>query len=81
LLKQSEKSKIMILQALRWKLTKAESIEYRQNMLGSFIKNDIFDLKNGKQSIIIDLLNSSNEFIRMSTARILNAFASLNEGS
>ncbi len=81
MLKQSEKSKIMILQALRWKLTKAESIEYRQNMLGSFIKNDIFDLKNGKQSIIIDLLNSSNEFIRMSTARILNAFASLNEGS
>jgi hypothetical protein len=77
--KQNEKRKLLILQALRWNLTKAESIEYRKNIISSFIKNDIFDFQ-GNSSIIVELLKTSNESIRMSSARLINAFASLNQG-
>lgn len=81
LIHQNEKRQIAILQALRWRLTKAESTEQRQRILTCYISADLFNIKNEKKSNnIIDLLKSTNETIRQFVSRLINTFASLNFG-
>lgn len=70
-----------MLQALRWRLTKAESTEQRQRILTSYITGDLLSFRNEKPvNNIIDLLKSPNEIIKQYMARLINAFASLNYG-
>jgi hypothetical protein len=81
LMHQNERRQICILQALRWRLTKSETIENRQRILTAYIAGDILNCRNEKQSnSIIDLLKSKNDTIKQFMARIINAFASLNHG-
>ncbi len=81
LINQSEKRKILILQALRWRLTKADSTELRQRVLASYIAADILNCRSERMSNnLIDLLKSPNQHIKEFMARLINAFASLNHG-
>lgn len=75
---RNEKRILLILQALRWNLTKAESTELRKRIISEYISNDLLNHEEG--FLIIDLLKSTNEHIRMSTSRLINAFASMNLG-
>lgn len=77
----NEKRQICLLQALRWRLTKAETVLERQNVLADYIQADLLNCQNDKQpTSIIGLLNSKNEVIKEFTARLINSFASLNQG-
>ena len=77
----NEKRQICLLQALRWRLTKAESTEERQKILAEYIQGDLLDFDNdNKPSSVIDLFESSNPTIREYMARLINTFASLNLG-
>ena len=70
-----------LLQALRWRLTKAESTEQRQKILTSYINSDLLNFRNEKMSnSVIDLLKSPNDIIKQFMARFINTFASLNYG-
>jgi translation initiation factor 2B subunit (eIF-2B alpha/beta/delta family) len=81
LINQSEKRKIHILQALRWRLTKADSTELRQRVLTSYIAADILNCRSERISNnLIDLLKSPNQNIKEFMARLINAFSSLNHG-
>lgn len=70
----------MLLQALRWRLTKAESIDQRQLALTQYISGDLLNCRSDKMpNSLIDLLKSQND-LRQYMSRLLNAFASLNHG-
>jgi LisH domain-containing protein ARMC9 len=77
---ENNRRKLLLLQALRWRLTKAESLEERRKSLDSLILNDILDQHPSKQSEILKLLKSQNEMIREFMARFLNTLASLYHG-
>ncbi|RNA21811.1 lisH domain-containing ARMC9 isoform X2 [Brachionus plicatilis] len=78
---QHEKRQLALLQALRWRLTKAESTEQRQKILTSYIGSDLLNFRNEKPTnSIIDLLKSPNELIKQFMARMINTLASLNYG-
>lgn len=76
----NEKRQLLILQALRWRLTKAESPEIRQKILVSYASGDILNCREKKRSDIIELLLSKNSDIKQYMARFVNALASLNQG-
>lgn len=77
----NEKRQIYLLQALRWRLTNAESIVERQQVMKDYIKGDLLNCHNYQQkTTIIGLLNSKNEIIKEFMARLINSFASLNLG-
>jgi len=81
LIHQSEKRQLVLLQALRWRLTKSESTEQRQRILTSFIAGDVLNCRSERvPNNIIDLLKSSNDSIKQYMARLINTFASLNHG-
>lgn len=77
----NEKRQICLLQALRWRLTRAESTEERQKILTEYTNGDLLDFDNEKKpSSVIDLFESSNSTVREYMARLINTFASLNLG-
>jgi LisH domain-containing protein ARMC9 len=77
----NEKNQLLLLQALRWRLTRAENSHKRQQVVDAFIQADILNLNNSdNNNSLITLLNSKSEFIRQSMARFINALASLNQG-
>lgn len=82
LLNKPEKRQISLLQALRWRLTKAESIEQRHRILTCYIAGDLLNCRSEKQNSnpIIELLKSPNYTIKEFMARLINTFASLNQG-
>ena len=69
----------ILLQALRWRLTKSKS-RARQEVLTGYIHHDIFDLASGEQisnSMVIGaVLSHETEMVREYGARLLNVMTS-----
>uniref|UniRef100_A0A8C6Q5E3 LisH domain-containing protein ARMC9 n=1 Tax=Nothobranchius furzeri TaxID=105023 RepID=A0A8C6Q5E3_NOTFU len=70
----------LLLQALRWRLTRSLPGEQRDTVLQGFISNDLLKCYNTNQKTVLDMMRSNNEVVRQYTARLINAFASLAEG-
>ncbi|XP_030646980.1 lisH domain-containing protein ARMC9, partial [Chanos chanos] len=80
LMNGSDRLKALLLQALRWRLTRSLPGEQRDTVLQAFISNDLLDRYSSKQKTVLHLMKSKNEMVRQYTARLINAFASLSEG-
>lgn len=76
------RSKALLLQALRWRLTKANSEEQKEIVLSTYISNDILGCQ--KPSMfwqqIAQLVKSNNKTLLQSLSRFLNAIASFQKG-
>ncbi|XP_029003860.1 lisH domain-containing protein ARMC9 isoform X2 [Betta splendens] len=70
----------LLLQALRWRLTRSLPGEQRDTVLQAYISNDLLECYSAKQATVLHLLKSKNEIVRQYMARLINAFASLAEG-
>ncbi|XP_034942420.1 uncharacterized protein thoc7 [Chelonus insularis] len=89
LLRGNVQTKLLLLQALRWKITLSQP-EERDETVNEYIKNDLLGLHTqvstecDNKSILPSLLISMDTFIPytlpQSTARLLNTFASLKYG-
>ncbi|XP_034164759.1 lisH domain-containing protein ARMC9 isoform X3 [Pangasianodon hypophthalmus] len=80
LISGSDRLKALLLQALRWRLTRSVQGEQRDTVLQAFISNDLLNCYTTKQKSVVHLIRSKNETVRQYTARLLNTFASLSEG-
>ncbi|XP_074524604.1 lisH domain-containing protein ARMC9 isoform X2 [Halichoeres trimaculatus] len=69
----------LLLQALRWRLTRSLPGEQRDTVLQAYISNDLLERYCTKQNVL-HLMRSKNEVVRQYMARLINAFASLAEG-
>ncbi|XP_026053634.1 lisH domain-containing protein ARMC9 isoform X2 [Carassius auratus] len=76
----SDRLKALLLQALRWRLTRSLHGEQRDTVLQAFISNDLLERYSSKQKTVLNLLKSKNEIVRQYMARLINAFASLCDG-
>ncbi|KAI4881343.1 hypothetical protein NFI96_015031, partial [Prochilodus magdalenae] len=76
----SDRLKALLLQALRWRLTRSLQGEQRDTVLQGYISNDLLNCCNTKQKSALHLIKSKNDIVRQYTARLINAFASLSEG-
>nr|XP_023675717.1 lisH domain-containing protein ARMC9 isoform X4 [Paramormyrops kingsleyae] len=76
----TDRLKALLLQALRWRLTRSLPGEQRDTVLQAFVANDLLDRHTNGQKGVLRLMKSSDEVVRQYTARLLNAFASLSEG-
>ena len=82
LVNQNERRQLLLLQALRWRLTKCETADLRQKVLNSYIVGDILNCRSDRfPNQMLSLLNAPSDGIRQYMARLMNAFASLNHGS
>ncbi|XP_034530753.1 lisH domain-containing protein ARMC9 isoform X2 [Notolabrus celidotus] len=70
----------LLLQALRWRLTRSLPGEQRDTVLQAYISNDLLERYNTKQKNVLHLIRSKNEVVRQYMARLINAFSSLAEG-
>lgn len=70
----------LLLQALRWRLTRSLPGEQRDTVLQAYISNDLLERYSTKQKNVLHLMRSKNEVVRQYMARLTNAFASLAEG-
>ncbi|XP_077389417.1 lisH domain-containing protein ARMC9 isoform X2 [Festucalex cinctus] len=80
LLEGSERLRCLLLQALRWRLTRSLPGEQRDTALQAYIRNDLLERNSTKQETILHLLTSENEMVRQYMARLINAFSSFAEG-
>ena len=65
LLNGNERRQLLILQALRWRLTRSESTEIRQRLLNSYIVGDLLNCRHEKlPNHIIDLIKNSSDNVR-----------------
>uniref|UniRef100_A0A3Q3FCS1 LisH domain-containing protein ARMC9 n=1 Tax=Kryptolebias marmoratus TaxID=37003 RepID=A0A3Q3FCS1_KRYMA len=80
LVEGSDRLKCLLLQALRWRLTRSLPGEQRDTVLQAYITNDLLDCYSTKQKTVLHLMRSTNEVVRQYMARLINAFASLAEG-
>ncbi|XP_044056316.1 lisH domain-containing protein ARMC9 isoform X2 [Siniperca chuatsi] len=69
----------LLLQALRWRLTRSLPGEQRDTVLQAYISNDLLERYSIKQKTVLHLMRSKNEIVRQYMARLINAFASLAE--
>ncbi|KAM3876371.1 lisH domain-containing protein ARMC9 [Diretmus argenteus] len=76
----SDRQRSLLLQALRWRLTRSFHGEQRDTVLQAYISNDLLDRYSTKQKTMLHLMRSQNETVRQYMARLINAFASLAEG-
>ncbi|XP_048025432.1 lisH domain-containing protein ARMC9 isoform X1 [Megalobrama amblycephala] len=76
----SDRLKALLLQALRWRLTRSLHGEQRDTVLQAFISNDLLERYSTKQKTVLYLIKSKNEIVRQYMARLINAFASLCDG-
>uniref|UniRef100_A0A8C1QEQ9 LisH domain-containing protein ARMC9 n=1 Tax=Cyprinus carpio TaxID=7962 RepID=A0A8C1QEQ9_CYPCA len=76
----SDRLKALLLQALRWRLTRSLHGEQRDTVLQAFISNDLLERYSSKQKTVLNLMKSKNEIVRQYMARLINAFASLCDG-
>uniref|UniRef100_A0A672QWW0 LisH domain-containing protein ARMC9 n=2 Tax=Sinocyclocheilus grahami TaxID=75366 RepID=A0A672QWW0_SINGR len=76
----SDRLKALLLQALRWRLTRSLHGEQRDTVLQAFISNDLLERYSSKQKSVLHLMKSKNEIVRQYMARLINAFASLCDG-
>ncbi|XP_077998887.1 lisH domain-containing protein ARMC9-like isoform X2 [Glandiceps talaboti] len=77
-----DRRKILLLQALRWRLTRSQSGDQRDSIISAYCSNDLLGCaqRGDYQEQILDLLSSPQEGVRQYIARLFNAFASLAEG-
>ncbi|XP_054458520.1 lisH domain-containing protein ARMC9 isoform X2 [Anoplopoma fimbria] len=80
LVEGSDRLKSLLLQALRWRLTRSLPGEQRDTVLQAFISNDLLERYSTRQKTLLHLMRSKNEIVRQYMARLINAFASLAEG-
>ncbi|XP_029905476.1 lisH domain-containing protein ARMC9 isoform X2 [Myripristis murdjan] len=80
LVEGSDRLQSLLLQALRWRLTRSLHGEQRDAVLQAYISNDLLHCYSTKQQTVLHLLRSKNETVRQYMARLINAFASLAEG-
>ncbi|XP_072294752.1 lisH domain-containing protein ARMC9 isoform X2 [Eucyclogobius newberryi] len=80
LMEGADRLKALLLQALRWRLTRSLPGEQRDTVLQAYISNDLFDRFSRNQKTVLVLLRSTNDIVRQFMARLINAFASLAEG-
>ncbi|CAM9765128.1 unnamed protein product [Lampetra planeri] len=82
LLRSTDRLKALLLQALRWRLTKSQQGEQRDTVLQAFIANDLLGCHARSQynADVLGLLMSKSEVVRQYTARLINALASLADG-
>uniref|UniRef100_A0A9J8DFB7 LisH domain-containing protein ARMC9 n=1 Tax=Cyprinus carpio carpio TaxID=630221 RepID=A0A9J8DFB7_CYPCA len=73
----SDQLKALLLQALRWRLTRSLHGEQRDTVLQAFISNDVLERYSSKQKTVLHLMKSKNEIVRQYMSRLINAFASL----
>ncbi|KAK7137337.1 hypothetical protein R3I93_017426 [Phoxinus phoxinus] len=76
----SDRLKALLLQALRWRLTRSLHGEQRDTILQAFISNDLLERDSTKQKTVLHLIKSKNETVRQYMARLINAFASFCDG-
>nr|XP_046247558.1 lisH domain-containing protein ARMC9 isoform X3 [Scatophagus argus] len=75
-----DRLRCLLLQALRWRLTRSLPGEQRDTVLQAYISNDLLGRYSNKQKTVLHLMRSKNEIVRQYVARLINAFASLAEG-
>ncbi|XP_063747581.1 lisH domain-containing protein ARMC9 isoform X3 [Eleginops maclovinus] len=80
LVEGSDRLRALLLQALRWRLTRSLPGEQRDTVLQAFISNDLLERYRQTQKTVLHLMRSRNEIVRQYMARLINAFASLAEG-
>lgn len=80
LVEGSNRLQSLLLQALRWRLTRSLPGEQRDTVLQAFISNDLLQRYSTKQKTLLHLMRSKNKIVRQYMARLINAFASLAEG-
>uniref|UniRef100_A0A3Q3JMU6 LisH domain-containing protein ARMC9 n=1 Tax=Monopterus albus TaxID=43700 RepID=A0A3Q3JMU6_MONAL len=80
LVEGSDRLRSLLLQALRWRLTRSLPGEQRDMVLQAYISNDLLDHYSTTQRTVLHLMRSKNEIVRQYMARLINAFASLVEG-
>ncbi|XP_075878712.1 lisH domain-containing protein ARMC9 isoform X3 [Nelusetta ayraudi] len=80
LVKGPDRLRSLLLQALRWRLTRSLPGEQRDTVLQAYISNDLLECHDAKQKRVLHLINASNDSVRQYMARLINAFASLAEG-
>ncbi|XP_061539252.1 lisH domain-containing protein ARMC9 isoform X4 [Phycodurus eques] len=80
LLEGSDRLRSLLLQALRWRLTRSLPGEQRDTVLQAYISNDLLERNSTKQETILHLLTSKNEMVRQYMARLINTFASFAVG-
>uniref|UniRef100_A0A3P9NMN7 LisH domain-containing protein ARMC9 n=1 Tax=Poecilia reticulata TaxID=8081 RepID=A0A3P9NMN7_POERE len=76
----SDRLKCLLLQALRWRITRSLPGEQRDTVLQAYISNDLLGRYSTNTKTVLHLMKSANEVVRQYTARLINAFASLAEG-
>ncbi|KAJ3599745.1 hypothetical protein NHX12_033701 [Muraenolepis orangiensis] len=80
LLGGSERLRCLLLQALRWRLTRSLPGEQRDTVLQAYINNDLLERFSTQQRTVIHLMRSKSDIVRQYMARLVNALASLAEG-
>lgn len=80
LLEGSDRLQALLLQALRWRLTRSLPGEQRDTVLQAYVSNDLLDRFSNSQKAVLYLMWSRNDIVRQYMARLINAFASLSEG-
>jgi len=81
LIHQNERRQMALLQALRWRLTRAETPEIRQKILTSYAAGDIINCHEKMRYNTYDLIKSQNENVKQYMARFVNTLATLNQGN
>lgn len=80
LLEGTDRLQALLLQALRWRLTRSLPGEQRDTVLQAYISNDLLDRFSNSQKAVLHLMWSQNDIVRQYMARLINAFASLSDG-
>ncbi|XP_071508991.1 lisH domain-containing protein ARMC9-like [Diadema antillarum] len=82
IMRAETRRKALLLQALRWRLTRSEPGEQRSEVMSAYIKNDILGCTQPSpyQDHIMEMLTYSDEVVQQYLARLFNAFASLSVG-
>uniref|UniRef100_A0A3P8WB99 LisH domain-containing protein ARMC9 n=1 Tax=Cynoglossus semilaevis TaxID=244447 RepID=A0A3P8WB99_CYNSE len=70
----------LLLQALRWRLTRSLPGEQRDTVLQAYISNDLLERYSAEQTTVLHLIRSKDEIVQQYMARLINAFASFAEG-
>uniref|UniRef100_A0AAY4EZC1 LisH domain-containing protein ARMC9 n=1 Tax=Denticeps clupeoides TaxID=299321 RepID=A0AAY4EZC1_9TELE len=80
LINGSDRRKVALLQALRWRLTRSIRGEQRDSVLQAFISYDLLEFSSSRQKTVLQLMEYKDDVVRQYMARMINAFASLPDG-
>ncbi|EGD74364.1 hypothetical protein PTSG_06375 [Salpingoeca rosetta] len=72
-----ERSASLLLQALRWRVTRARPGPVRTAAVAQLIADDVLALADPDSSTILSLISSKDETLKLSAARLLNCLGSL----